>query len=66
MSRPKTSGLTPREAEVAGLLVFGLMCRGIAQTLYLEPGTVRLHLTHIRRKLVVHTAAEIIQKVEAL
>jgi ATP/maltotriose-dependent transcriptional regulator MalT len=43
--------LTPRQAEVLGLLAGGLSNKEIAARLYLSPGTVERHVTTIYRKL---------------
>jgi DNA-binding CsgD family transcriptional regulator len=46
-------GITPREHEVLALLADGLSDRAIAESLYIEPGTVRSHLTNLFSKLGV-------------
>jgi DNA-binding NarL/FixJ family response regulator len=43
--------LTPRELEVLQALADGLGDKGIAQKLYVTPGTVRAHMTSILSKL---------------
>lgn len=43
--------LTPREAEIAELLMTGRANASIAETLHVAPGTVKKHLDHIDRKL---------------
>jgi DNA-binding NarL/FixJ family response regulator len=55
------SDLTPREREVASLLVAGLSNKEIASTLVIEPETVRTHVYHITAKLKVanRTAAAV-------
>lgn len=55
---PGIARLTPREREVLSLLAHGLNNRGIAETLYLSPHTVRTHVGNILRKLEVHSRAE--------
>ena len=45
--------LTPREAEVAGLVVEGLTDREIARRLLLSPYTVMQHVKSVYRKLGV-------------
>jgi DNA-binding CsgD family transcriptional regulator len=51
--REALAGLTPREAEVAGLVVEGLADREIAQRLVLSHHTVSQHVRAIYRKLGV-------------
>ncbi len=56
-------GLTPREAEVVGLLLFGLSDGGVlAHVLGVSRRTVYWHLTHIRGKLGVGTKAGIVAR----
>ncbi|WP_250005764.1 helix-turn-helix transcriptional regulator [Actinoplanes sp. M2I2] len=43
--------LSPREMEVLGQLAAGRSNREIAETLFVAPGTVKAHLSHIFRKL---------------
>jgi DNA-binding NarL/FixJ family response regulator len=51
-------GLTPREAEVLGLLAEGLTNREIATRLFISQKTVGAHLAHIFAKLDVHSRVE--------
>jgi DNA-binding CsgD family transcriptional regulator len=46
-------GLSPREAEVAGLAGSGLTNREIAATLHLSPRTVEHHVSRAMRKMGV-------------
>jgi predicted ATPase/DNA-binding CsgD family transcriptional regulator len=46
-------GLTAREQEVLRLLAAGNSNHDIARTLFLSPGTVKVHVTHILAKLGV-------------
>jgi DNA-binding NarL/FixJ family response regulator len=50
--------LTPREAEVFGLLRSGLTNRAIADELVVSEATVKVHVRHIYEKLGVRTRAE--------
>lgn len=49
------SGLTPRETEIARLLVLGLTDPEIADALFISVRTVENHVAHILAKLGVHT-----------
>jgi DNA-binding CsgD family transcriptional regulator len=50
--------LTPREAEVFGLLRSGLSNRSIAESLVVSESTVKVHIRHIYEKLGVRSRAE--------
>jgi len=51
--------LTGRELEVAGLVAEGLTNQAIARRLSVAPRTAEAHVENIRRKLRVHSRAEI-------
>ena len=59
--RPATgwASLTPAEREVVRLVSEGLRNDAIARRLFIAPGTVKVHLTHIFAKLSVTTRAEL-------
>ena len=57
--RAGPGGLTPREAEVAALIVRGRSNREIAQALYLGERTVETHVTNILSKLGFASRAQI-------
>jgi predicted ATPase/DNA-binding CsgD family transcriptional regulator len=59
--RPATgwASLTPAELEVARLVGEGLRNDAIARRLFIAPGTVKVHLTHIFAKLGITTRAEL-------
>ena len=59
--RPATgwASLTPAEQEVARLAGEGLRNDAIAQRLFIAPGTVKVHLSHIFAKLGVTTRTEL-------
>jgi DNA-binding CsgD family transcriptional regulator len=51
--------LTDRELEVAGLVADGLTSQAIARRLSVAPRTAEAHVENIRRKLQVHSRAQI-------
>ncbi len=55
--------LTPRQAEVLGLLEQGLSTKQIAQELHLSPETVRNHVRHLLRALGVNSRLEAVAAV---
>src|SRR5271169_4559738 len=59
--RPATgwASLTPAEQEVARLVSAGLRNDAIARRLFIAPGTVKVHLSHIFAKLGITTRAEL-------
>ena len=59
-SREAPDGLTPREAEVLGLLALGYMNPEIAEKLVLSVRTVETHRANIQRKTGKTTRAELI------
>jgi pimeloyl-ACP methyl ester carboxylesterase/DNA-binding CsgD family transcriptional regulator len=61
LSEPASTGprLTGRELEVAGLVAEGLTNQAIARRLSVAPRTAEAHVENIRRKLQVHSRAQI-------
>jgi len=59
--RPATgwASLTPAELEVVRLVGEGLRNEAIARRLFISPGTVKVHLSHIFAKLGIATRAEL-------
>jgi DNA-binding CsgD family transcriptional regulator len=59
--RPTTgwASLTPAELEVVGLVSKGLRNEAIARRLFIAPGTVKVHLSHVFAKLGITTRAEL-------
>lgn len=64
--RPVVGELTPREREVAQLLVEGKPTKVIARALDLSPRTVDAHRARMLRKLKVHSPAELISRLAGL
>lgn len=59
--RQKLDKLSPRELEVARLIVEGLPNKTIGQRLAISERTVQVHRLHIMEKLAIHSAAELAQ-----
>ncbi len=57
----KTSLLSDREKEIAGLLCNGLSNKKVAELLHLSTKTIDNHRTNIMRKLDVHNVVELIR-----
>ena len=53
------ASLTPTELQVARLVGQGLRNDAIARRLFIAPGTVKVHLTHIFAKLGITTRTEL-------
>src|SRR5262245_9776457 len=51
--------LTPTEVKVAELVAEGLTNPQVAERMFVSPGTVKTHLSHIFRKLDVHSRSEL-------
>lgn len=54
----KDNGLSPREAEIIGLIVQGLSNHDIATRYYLSPNTVKTYIRSAYRKMGVTTRAQ--------
>jgi DNA-binding CsgD family transcriptional regulator len=54
--------LTPQELQVALLVSDGLTNRDVAARLFLSQKTVEFHLTHIYRKLDIHSRSELVRQ----
>ena len=65
MGRRDTVGgeaLTPREAEILGLVAEGFTNREIAARLYLTEGTVKNHLSHVYAKVSARSRTEALRR----
>lgn len=57
-------GLSPREEEVLQLLALGSTVSDIEGALYVSQGTVKAHISHIYRKLGIHSRQELTSLIE--
>jgi len=55
--------LTQQELQVARLVAEGKTNREVAATLFLSPKTIEFHLTHIYRKLDIHSRSELVRRI---
>ncbi|WP_313352249.1 PAS and helix-turn-helix domain-containing protein [Paracoccus sp. (in: a-proteobacteria)] len=62
---PKNVGLTPREREIAALLLDRLTSKQIAKALDISPKTVDIHRASLLKKYAVRSTAELIEKLRA-
>ena len=60
--RPVTAELTPREREIAALLVEGKTSKVIARETDLSPRTVEMHRAQLMRKFSASTSSELVHK----
>lgn len=60
--RPLAPGLTPREREIAALLVEGKTSKLIARQVELSPRTVEMHRARLMRKFDAATSSELVHK----
>ena len=60
--RPVTAELTPREREIAALLVEGKTSKSIARQIDLSPRTVEMHRAKLMRKFSASTSSELVHK----
>ncbi len=64
--RPVTAELTPREREIAALLVEGKTSKLIARQTDLSPRTVEMHRAKLMRKFSASTSSELVHKLLGL
>lgn len=60
--RPVTAELTPREREIAALLVEGKTSKQIARQVELSPRTVEMHRARLMRKFSASTSSELVHR----
>jgi PAS domain S-box-containing protein len=60
--RPVTAELTPREREIAALLVEGKTSKVIARETDLSPRTVEMHRARLMKKFSASTSSELVHK----
>jgi FixJ family two-component response regulator len=58
--------LTPREREVMGFVVTGLMNKQIASEMNLSEITVKIHRGHLMKKMAARSVADLVRKSELL
>jgi PAS domain S-box-containing protein len=64
--RPVTAELTPREREIAALLVEGKTSKVIARETDLSPRTVEMHRAKLMRKFGASTSSELVHKLSGI
>lgn len=64
--RPVATGMTPREREVAALLLEGKTSKRIARQIDLSPRTVEMHRANLMRKFGVATSGELVHKLASM
>jgi len=64
--RDTYASLTPREREVMGLVVTGLMNKQVAARLDLSEITVKIHRGNVMRKMAAQSLADLVRMAEVL
>jgi len=64
--RTHFSSLTPREREIMALVASGLMSKQIAAQIGLSEITVKIHRSHLMKKMGARSVADLVRKAEAL
>ncbi len=60
--RPVTVALTPREREIAALVMKGLTAKQAAKVLGISPRTVEVHRARLMRKVQARSTVELVQR----
>ena len=55
--------MTQQELQIARLVADGKTNRDVAAALFLSPKTIEFHLTHIYRKLDIHSRSELVRRI---
>jgi FixJ family two-component response regulator len=64
--RAHFASLTPREREIMALVASGLMSKQIAAQIHLSEITVKVHRSHIMKKMGARSVADLVRMAEAL
>jgi FixJ family two-component response regulator len=64
--RTAYGSLTPREREVMGFVVAGLMNKQIASEINLSEITVKIHRGQVMKKMAARSVADLVRKSESL
>ena len=64
--RTHFASLTPREREIMALVASGLMSKQIAAQIDLSEITVKVHRSHIMKKMAARSVADLVRMAEAL
>lgn len=64
--RTHFSSLTPREREIMALVASGLMSKQIAAEVGLSEITVKVHRSHLMKKMGARSVADLVRMAEAL
>jgi DNA-binding NarL/FixJ family response regulator len=65
LDQPDGLGLTPRELELAALVVSGLRNRDVAARLGISEGTAKLHLYNVYKKIGVANRVELVLRMRS-
>jgi FixJ family two-component response regulator len=64
--RTRFASLTPREREIMALVASGLMSKQIAAQIQLSEITVKVHRSHVMKKMEARSVADLVRMAEAL